>query len=157
MAMAAVVIWTTTPWTLPANQAAAVHPEMEYVIAQTEGEHPERPLLPSPCSRVMLRYGIERHRDRDCAGAASWHSSHPFMRARCRSFSVSMSPPMPALAAHTAPGHGRGGDEAGEQTAVDNPVGGDGGALPGTELFAGEHAQGERRVIEVSAARHAGA
>jgi len=26
----AVVVWTTTPWTLPANVAAAVHPEAEY-------------------------------------------------------------------------------------------------------------------------------
>ena len=24
------VVWTTTPWTLPANVAAAVHPEIEY-------------------------------------------------------------------------------------------------------------------------------
>ncbi len=28
-----VVIWTTTPWTIPANLAIAVHPEMEYVVA----------------------------------------------------------------------------------------------------------------------------
>jgi isoleucyl-tRNA synthetase len=28
-----VVIWTTTPWTLPANLAIAVHPEVEYVVA----------------------------------------------------------------------------------------------------------------------------
>jgi isoleucyl-tRNA synthetase len=27
-----VVIWTTTPWTLPANQAVAVHPDLEYVV-----------------------------------------------------------------------------------------------------------------------------
>ncbi|MGE3939901.1 MAG: isoleucine--tRNA ligase, partial [Nitrospirales bacterium] len=27
-----VVIWTTTPWTLPANQAVCVHPELEYVV-----------------------------------------------------------------------------------------------------------------------------
>ena len=26
----AIVVWTTTPWTLPANVAAAVHPEAEY-------------------------------------------------------------------------------------------------------------------------------
>ncbi len=26
------VVWTTTPWTLPSNVAAAVHPEMEYVV-----------------------------------------------------------------------------------------------------------------------------
>lgn len=27
------VIWTTTPWTLPANQAVAVHPDYDYVLA----------------------------------------------------------------------------------------------------------------------------
>lgn len=27
-----VVIWTTTPWTLPANQAVCVHPDLEYVV-----------------------------------------------------------------------------------------------------------------------------
>lgn len=34
-----VVIWTTTPWTLPANQAVCVHPELEYVVFRvgTEG------------------------------------------------------------------------------------------------------------------------
>ncbi len=26
------VIWTTTPWTLPANQAVALHPELEYAV-----------------------------------------------------------------------------------------------------------------------------
>lgn len=35
---AAVVIWTTTPWTLPANVAIAVHPEFEYVLAQVKGQ-----------------------------------------------------------------------------------------------------------------------
>ncbi len=28
------VIWTTTPWTLPANQAVAVHPEFDYVLVR---------------------------------------------------------------------------------------------------------------------------
>ncbi|MBU1214285.1 MAG: isoleucine--tRNA ligase [Gammaproteobacteria bacterium] len=30
------VIWTTTPWTLPANQAVSVHPEHEYRLAKTD-------------------------------------------------------------------------------------------------------------------------
>ncbi|EPS31033.1 hypothetical protein PDE_05987 [Penicillium oxalicum 114-2] len=30
------VIWTTTPWTLPANAAIAVHPDLEYVIARSK-------------------------------------------------------------------------------------------------------------------------
>ena len=29
-----VIIWTTTPWTLPANQAVAVHSKLTYVLAQ---------------------------------------------------------------------------------------------------------------------------
>ncbi len=31
-----VVIWTTTPWTIPANLAVALHPEFEYVALETE-------------------------------------------------------------------------------------------------------------------------
>ncbi|HYS42693.1 MAG TPA: class I tRNA ligase family protein, partial [Geobacteraceae bacterium] len=33
-----VVIWTTTPWTLPANLAISLHPELEYVAIDTDGE-----------------------------------------------------------------------------------------------------------------------
>ena len=37
-----VIIWTTTPWTLPANLAIAFHPESEYVAAEVgrRGLHP---------------------------------------------------------------------------------------------------------------------
>ncbi len=34
LAGAYLLIWTTTPWTLPSNQAVAVHPEVEYVAVQ---------------------------------------------------------------------------------------------------------------------------
>lgn len=33
-----VIIWTTTPWTLPANQAVSVNPEIEYVVLQNGDE-----------------------------------------------------------------------------------------------------------------------
>ncbi|MCS6897705.1 MAG: class I tRNA ligase family protein, partial [Nitrospira sp.] len=33
-----VVIWTTTPWTLPANQAVCLHPEIDYAFVQVEDE-----------------------------------------------------------------------------------------------------------------------
>jgi isoleucyl-tRNA synthetase len=33
-----VVIWTTTPWTLPANQAIAVHPDYTYVLVEGGAE-----------------------------------------------------------------------------------------------------------------------
>ena len=34
---ASVVVWTTTPWTLPANRAVAVHPLLDYVLVETGG------------------------------------------------------------------------------------------------------------------------
>ena len=33
-----IVIWTTTPWTLPANQAVALHAELEYQLVKARGE-----------------------------------------------------------------------------------------------------------------------
>jgi isoleucyl-tRNA synthetase len=33
-----VIIWTTTPWTLPANQAVCLHPEFDYAFVQTQEE-----------------------------------------------------------------------------------------------------------------------
>ncbi|HBL15506.1 MAG TPA: isoleucine--tRNA ligase [Elusimicrobia bacterium] len=34
---AAVLVWTTTPWTLPANLAVALHPKLEYLLVQVRG------------------------------------------------------------------------------------------------------------------------
>ncbi|MEA1959957.1 MAG: isoleucine--tRNA ligase [Bacillota bacterium] len=33
-----VVIWTTTPWTLPANEAISVHPDFEYIVLEVNNE-----------------------------------------------------------------------------------------------------------------------
>ncbi|MCI0653096.1 MAG: class I tRNA ligase family protein, partial [Methylococcaceae bacterium] len=53
-----VVIWTTTPWTLPANQAVALHPDLEYAVVQcTLGDRPERIIVAEALLKdVMLRY-----------------------------------------------------------------------------------------------------
>jgi isoleucyl-tRNA synthetase len=32
------LVWTTTPWTLPANLLLAVHPDIDYVYVESEGE-----------------------------------------------------------------------------------------------------------------------
>ena len=54
-----VVIWTTTPWTLPANRAVALHPELDYVLVQVNGENPERLILGSALyESVMARAKI---------------------------------------------------------------------------------------------------
>ncbi|HEV2364248.1 MAG TPA: isoleucine--tRNA ligase [Caulobacteraceae bacterium] len=47
---AAVVIWTTTPWTLPANRAIAFNPQIEYALFEIEGV--EEGLAFAPWARV---------------------------------------------------------------------------------------------------------
>ena len=32
-----IVIWTTTPWTIPANQAVALHADIEYQLVKARG------------------------------------------------------------------------------------------------------------------------
>ena len=39
------LVWTTTPWTLPGNVAVAAHPDVEYVVVRVEGGSDERLIL----------------------------------------------------------------------------------------------------------------
>lgn len=54
---AAIVIWTTTPWTIPANQALNVHPEFTYALVDTG----ERLLVLAEelVESCLARYGLE--------------------------------------------------------------------------------------------------
>ncbi|QQD23403.1 isoleucine--tRNA ligase [Venatoribacter cucullus] len=53
-----IVIWTTTPWTLPANEAVSVHPTLEYSLVWLQ-EADEILLLASDLvASAMQRYGI---------------------------------------------------------------------------------------------------
>ena len=61
------VIWTTTPWTLPANQALNVHPEFDYALVETEDEllivaHEIFGATGAACERYG--YGVARDADR---------------------------------------------------------------------------------------------
>ena len=152
-----VLIWTTTPWTLPANQAVAVHPQIEYVLVQTEGEHPERLLLAEPLLKsALLRYGVERYRVIATGAGVALEGirlRHPFY---AREVPIILGEHVTTEAGtgcvHTAPGHGQDDYVVGARykLEVDNPVGGDGKFLPGTELFAGEHVfKANGHVIEV--------
>ncbi len=40
----ALIVWTTTPWTLPSNQFAAVHPELDYAVV-TDAEAPGKQFI----------------------------------------------------------------------------------------------------------------
>lgn len=54
-----VPIWTTTPWTLPANEAVCLHPELDYDLVQTQKVY--FLLAKDLVSSVMARYGIREY------------------------------------------------------------------------------------------------
>ena len=73
-----VVIWTTTPWTLPANQALNVHPEVVYNLVDTP-----RGLLILAAdlqAACLKRFSLEGKAIASCKGAAleKIRFKHPF-------------------------------------------------------------------------------
>ena len=77
---ASLVIWTTTPWTIPANRALAVNPELDYALVQPEGAAPlvvALKLLPDVAREVNLG---THHVVRVLKGAelVGLHVAHPF-------------------------------------------------------------------------------
>jgi isoleucyl-tRNA synthetase len=58
-AAAHVLIWTTTPWTIPANRAVAVHPEHHYAVATFDQQGPQAMVLAAKrIPAAMLQAGI---------------------------------------------------------------------------------------------------
>ncbi|NGR08828.1 isoleucine--tRNA ligase [bacterium SGD-2] len=58
----AMVIWTTTPWTIPANQALNVHPEFQYALVRLAAPRSTGPLLLLAKDRVetcLTEWGLE--------------------------------------------------------------------------------------------------
>ncbi|MFM7632234.1 MAG: isoleucine--tRNA ligase, partial [Betaproteobacteria bacterium] len=55
------VIWTTTPWTIPSNQALNMHPEFDYALVQTErnGEPLLLILAQALVESCLQRYGLQ--------------------------------------------------------------------------------------------------
>ncbi|MFC0266519.1 isoleucine--tRNA ligase [Kushneria aurantia] len=74
---ASAVIWTTTPWTIPANQAMNVHPEFTYALVDTG----ERLLLLAEAlvESCLARYGLEGETLATAPGASLEHIAfeHP--------------------------------------------------------------------------------
>ncbi|MBS0309108.1 MAG: isoleucine--tRNA ligase [Proteobacteria bacterium] len=76
------IIWTTTPWTIPANQALNVHPEHRYALVQTErkGETILLLLAVELVAACLQRYGLEGKIIATAPGEAlsMIHFKHPF-------------------------------------------------------------------------------
>ena len=76
------VIWTTTPWTIPANQALNIHPEFDYDLVDTG----ERLLVLAKelAAGCLERYGLEGETIASARGAAfdRIEFDHPFYERR---------------------------------------------------------------------------
>ena len=141
----ALAIWTTTPWTLPANQAVALRDSLRYALVQAEIGGVERRLilateLLEPC---LQRYGAGSHRvlaQAEGRVLEGLELEHPLDHRRVPVIlgeHVTLDAGTGAV--HTAPGHGHEDFEVGRRygLAVINPVGNDGRFLPDTALVAG--------------------
>ena len=108
------VIWTTTPWTLPANVAIALHPRETYsvYVGEVAGQSRKLLLADKLASAVAGVFGTELVRD---AALGSFSGSdlngsealHPFLDRRSRLIVaeyVTMDSGTGLV--HTAPGHG---------------------------------------------------
>ncbi len=142
-----VVIWTTTPWTLPANEAVALNPDLEYAVVECErkGRLECFVLAEELLKDTMLRYGIDDYRVvAYCKGSALEHTElqHPFYPRKVPVIlgnHVTLEAGTGAV--HTAPGHGQDDFIVGLKYGlpVNNPVADNGTFLPSTEIFGGEH------------------
>jgi isoleucyl-tRNA synthetase len=139
-------IWTTTPWTLPANRAVAVHPQFDYALIEFDlGGGTERLVLASELiDAVVKSLGVSDWSLVAAVKGAALENMllrHPFYD---RQVPVVLGDHVTldtgTGAVHTAPGHGLDDYIVGRRYGleIDNPVGGDGRFLPSTPLFAGE-------------------
>lgn len=143
----AVPIWTTTAWTLPANQAVALGPELEYLLieATLDGASELLVLASGLAEEALVRYGAtssETLATFSGAALAGLQLQHPFYARQVPIILgdyVTLEAGTGAV--HTAPGHGHDDFAAGVANALplDNPVDGNGLYLPSTELFGGQH------------------
>jgi isoleucyl-tRNA synthetase len=138
-------IWTTTPWTLPANEAVALHASLDYqlVHALAHGE-PVNLVIASElqetvCARLALQ-DVEVLGTVKGAEMEHLRLHHPFYK---REVPVILGDHVTTEAGtgavHTAPGHGEEDFQVGQQYGlpVTSPVGSDGRFLEDVELFAG--------------------
>ncbi|MBZ5500896.1 MAG: isoleucine--tRNA ligase [Acidobacteriia bacterium] len=102
------LIWTTTPWTLPANRALAFHPDFEYVVAET-----------SAGKLLLAKDRVQAAADELKLGTPIVHGSwkgrdlegiqfqHPFLDLRVPAVLADyVTLDQGSGVVHTAPGHG---------------------------------------------------
>ena len=135
------VIWTTTPWTIPANVAIAVHPSLHYVVVKTEAG----PLLLAEAlvEKVLALLGLHNQGSGPAFPGSALEglvARHPYLD-RTAPFVLGdhVTAESGTGLVHTAPGHGIEDFEVGRryQLPVIQPLDDQGYYRPDTPLVAG--------------------
>jgi isoleucyl-tRNA synthetase len=161
---ASIVIWTTTPWTLPANLGLAVHPEFTYVIGRFKNEIADREetlvivreLIEAFHNKTgfALVETLEEIKGRQLEGLLA---KHPFLDRTSKVILANfVTTETGTGVVHIAPGHGADDYVAGQQNglAVLSPVDDEGKftAEVGLDELIGVHVfKSNDRIIEILA------
>lgn len=154
------IIWTTTPWTIPANLAVAVHPDCDYVFVDV-GE--DRYLVAEDLlARTMQAIGAGSY---EVAGTVKGSAlegmvfRHPlFDRDSILVHAEYVTLDEGTGVVHTAPGHGREDFETGLKYGLEplNPVDERGVFTKQAGQFAGLHIERQGNAAVLDALRQAG-
>ena len=136
-----IVIWTTTPWTLPSNLAVCVHPEFRYALVETGGsQYILASELVEGCAKTFgwSEYTVLGETTGD--KLEKLEARHPFIdRPSLIINGGHVTLDAGTGCVHTAPGHGREDYEVGMKYGLDvySPLDDEGRFLPSVEFFVG--------------------
>ncbi len=137
-----VIIWTTTPWTIPANLAIALHPDFVYAAVDVDGEI--YILAESLLEEVMKKFGIKKYEVLEKFPGKKLEglkARHPFLdRDSLIILASYVTLDAGTGCVHTAPGHGEEDYESGVQYGLEiySPVDDDGRFTEDVPFFAGQ-------------------
>ncbi len=138
-----VVIWTTTPWTIPANLAVALHPDFDYTAVETSTG--EVLILASelvePCMKSFGMETFKRIADVKASELEGKICIHPlYGRDSLLILGDHVTLDAGTGCVHTAPGHGREDHEVGLKYGLDvySPVNDNGCFTEDVKYFSGQ-------------------
>ncbi|SFV85115.1 Isoleucyl-tRNA synthetase [hydrothermal vent metagenome] len=152
-----IVIWTTTPWTLPANEAVALHPELDYVLVDTGDEYLllAQALVENALSRYDMQSATVGEQTFLGSELEGLKAQHPFYDKQVPIIlGDHVTTEAGTGAVHTAPAHGQEDYAVGLKydLPVECPVDGRGVFFEDTELLGGQFIfKANASVIEILA------
>jgi isoleucyl-tRNA synthetase len=138
-----VVIWTTTPWTLPANLGVCLHPDFIYAAVKTQNQG-ILIMAKELVENVMGEFGIEDYAivaELSAKDLENRNCRHPFYdRESLIILGDHVTLEAGTGCVHTAPGHGADDHIAGKRYGLEcySPVEDNGTFSQGVELFEGQ-------------------